>query len=95
MERTFHRTIVNTNEAEDVMIEENLLMSSVTNGIIVVKAISGVLLIWHGCQSLSVSIHGVHQRLDMHCLRFTEYQVLTILHQLVCRGVANFGTRCI
>jgi len=22
-------------------------------------------------------------------------QVLTILHQLVCRGVANFGTRCI
>jgi len=22
-------------------------------------------------------------------------QVLTILHQLICRGVANFGTRCI
>jgi len=21
-------------------------------------------------------------------------QVLTILHQLICRGVANFGTRC-
>jgi len=21
-------------------------------------------------------------------------QVLTILHQLTCRGVANFGTRC-
>jgi len=23
------------------------------------------------------------------------YQVLTILHQLICRGVTNFGTRCI
>jgi len=22
-------------------------------------------------------------------------QVLTILHQLICRGVANVGTRCI
>jgi len=22
-------------------------------------------------------------------------QLLTILHQLICRGVANFGTRCI
>jgi len=22
-------------------------------------------------------------------------QILTILHQLICRGVANFGTRCI
>jgi len=31
----------------------------------------------------------------MNVSHFVEIcQVLTILHQLICRGVTNFGTRC-
>jgi len=35
--------------------------------------------------------------IDRHheCFTFCKIcQVLTIVHQLICRGVANFGTRC-
>jgi len=33
---------------------------------------------------------------SMNVSHFVEIcKVLTILHQLICRGVTNFGTRCI